>query len=155
MWIGCARSIRLFVVVCCFGLAAAATPGRAIELVTPREAALPADQGISFCRCGTTRDPTVIVVSPAPGAGAVHSPIDLNVKFVAHGGARIDPDSVLLIYKKTPEINITSRIKSYVGADGLEVPDAEVPPGEHQFRIQVKDSNGLARAVDFSIQVAE
>jgi hypothetical protein len=155
MLIGLDRLVRPLVAGC-IGFLAAATPGRALELVTPQEAALPPDQiPLPVFQGSPTRRPTVTVVSPAPNAGAVHSPVELKMTFEAHGGAKINLDSVVLTYKKTPEINITSRIKTYIADGGIQVPDAEVPPGEHQFRITLRDSNGHPQAMDFTIQVAK
>jgi hypothetical protein len=146
----------IVILISIVGATAAASAAHALELVTPQEAALPPDKLPNLVYQGSpTRRPTVTVVSPAPNAGVVHSPVELKMTFEAHGGAKIDPDSVVLTYKKTPEINITSRVKAFIAAGGMEVPDAEVPPGEHQFRVQLKDSSGHPQAVDFTIQVAK
>jgi hypothetical protein len=135
-------------------LLALTAPAHAVELVTAQEAALPADTLPALSLRGSpTRRPTAIVVSPALNAGLVKSPLSLKVKLEAHGGAKIDPDTIVLTYKKTPEINITQRIMPYIGAEGIEIPDAEVPPGTHQFRIEVKDKEGRLGATEFSIQV--
>jgi hypothetical protein len=55
------------------------------------------------------RRPSVIVVSPPPNAGLVHSPLNLQLTFHAFGGATIDSDSIVVTYKKTPEIDISNR----------------------------------------------
>ena len=137
-------------------LLALAAPAHAVELVTAQEAALPVDTLPPLTLRGSpTRRPSATVVSPAPNAGQVKSPLSLKVKLEAHGGAKIDPDSIVLTYKKTPEINITQRIMPYIGADGIEIPDAEVPPGTHAFRIQFKDKDGRIGATEFSIQVGQ
>jgi hypothetical protein len=71
------------------------------------------------------------------------------------GGAKVDPDSIVVTYKKTPEIDITQRIMPFITADGIDVPDAEVPPGTHTFRIEVKDNKGYLGATDFSFRVGK
>jgi hypothetical protein len=139
---------------CLIALLAAGTPSQAVELVTTQEAALPPDKLPPFdLRGSPVRRPSAVVVSPASNAGLVRSPLSLKLKIEAHGGAKIDPDTIVLTYKKTPEINITQRIMAYIKADGIEIPDAEVPPGVHEFRIEVKDNQGHLGGTEFSFQV--
>jgi hypothetical protein len=131
-------------------------PAGAIQLVTEQEAALPPDHlpGLAL-RGSPSRRPSAVVVSPPPNAGQVTSPLSLKVKLQAFGGAKIDPDSVVVTYKKTPMIDITQRIMPFIKADGIEVPEAEVPPGRHEFRIELKDKDGRLGGTDFSFQVGK
>jgi hypothetical protein len=142
--------------LCVIGVLAAATPAAAIQLVTEQEAALPPDRlpGLEL-RGSPTRRPSAVIVSPPPNAGVMKSPVIFKIKLQAHGGAKIDPDSIVVTYKKTPEIDITQRIMPFITADGIDVPDAEVPPGTHQFRIELKDNEGHLGAADFSFQVGK
>ena len=142
--------------LCLAGLLAAATPAAAIQLVTEQEAALPPDRlpGLEL-RGSPTRRPSAVIVSPPPSAGVMKSPLNVKIKLQAHGGAKIDPDSIVVTYKKTPEIDITQRIMPFITADGIDVPDAEVPPGIHAFRVQLKDNEGHVGAADFSFQVGK
>ena len=55
---------------------------------------------------------------------------------------------------KKPAINLTQRVGSFVRSDGIEVPDAELPPGAHAFRIEVRDTDGRAGGSIVTIQVA-
>jgi hypothetical protein len=154
--IGPGSAASLFGVGWVIGFLVAATPAGAVELVTEQEAALPADTLPELVLRGSpTRRPNVVVVSPPPNSGLVRSPLDLKLKFQAFGGAKIDLDSVVVTYRKTPEIDITQRIMSFITADGIDVPQAEVPPGTHQFRIVVKDKDGRIQAMDFGFQVAK
>jgi hypothetical protein len=142
--------------LCLIGLVASVTPAGAVQLVTEQEAALPPDRLPSLeLRGSPTRRPRVVVVSPPPNAGVVKSPLGLKVKFQAYGGARIDPDSIVVTYKKTPLIDITQRIMPFISADGIEVPEAEVPPGTHEFRIELKDKDGRIGGMDFRFQVGK
>jgi hypothetical protein len=151
-----ARQARWGGALCLAGLLAAATPAAAIQLVTEQEAALPPDRlpGLEL-RGSPTRRPSAVIVSPPPNAGVMKSPVSFKVKLQAHGGAKIDPDSIVVTYKKTPEIDITQRIMPFITADGIDVPDAEVPPGTHAFRIELKDNEGHVGAADFSFQVGK
>jgi hypothetical protein len=142
--------------LCLIGLVASVTPAGAIQLVTEQEAALPPDRLPALeLRGSPTRRPTAVVVSPPPNAGVVKSPLSLKVRLQAYGGAKIDPDSIVVTYRKTPLINITQRIMPFISADGIVVPDAEVPPGVHEFRIELKDNHGNSGAADFSFQVGK
>lgn len=67
-------------------------------LIKPDEAALPpapAATGIALATRAITRRPNVTLVSPA---ASVTSPFNLELKFEAHGGSTIKPNSVQVIY---------------------------------------------------------
>jgi hypothetical protein len=139
--------------VCFAVLFAAATSAAAFELVTPNEAALPPGKVPSAAVRGSpTRRPSITIISPS-GAGAIYSPVDLKVSFSAFGGATIDPDTVVVTYVKQPEIDITPRIREFITANGIDIAHADVPPGLHQFWIELKDSNGNfnGREVEFLV----
>ena len=121
----------------------AATPARAFVLITREEAALPpSGTPLPSVQRSPTRRPSVTVVSPPPDAGMIQSPFDLKLQFRAFGGAKIDPSTVVVTYLKDPRIDITQRITSFITADGIYIPHAEVPPGRHQFWIELKDNDG-------------
>jgi hypothetical protein len=86
-----------------------------------------------------TRRPDVILVSPKK---AVRSPFNFLLKFEAHGGSTIRPDSFRLIYLKNPIVDITARVRPYVTANGLEMPDAKTPAGQHMIEAKVSDNDG-------------
>jgi hypothetical protein len=133
---------------------AAARPALAFQLITIAEAALPPGSPPSFeVRGSPTRLPSIAVVSPPQGGGAVYSPLDFKVSFRAFGGAAIDPGLVVVTYIKNPDIDITPRIKTFITAGGIDIAQAQVPPGLHQFWIQVTDSDGRssARGLDFQV----
>jgi len=136
------------------GLAAA--PADAIELVTKEEAALPAGAPPALqLRGSPTRRPKIVIVAPPPGAGLVHSPLDLKLQFYAHGGAQIDPSSVVVTYLKQPAIDITQRITPFITADGVDIAQAELPPGKHQFWVELKDKDGRIGGAEIDFQVAK
>jgi hypothetical protein len=135
---------------------AAARPTTPVQLITPAEAALPAGAVPSFeVRGSPTRLPTITVNSPHPGGGAVYSPLDFRVTFRAYGGAKIDPDSVVVTYVKKPDLDITARIKPFLTADGIDIAQAEVPPGLHTFWIELKDTDGRSAGREVDIQVTK
>jgi len=136
------------------GLAVA--PADAIELVTKEEAALPAGPPPALqLRGSPTRRPKIVIVSPPPGAGLVHSPLDLKLQFNAHGGAQIDASTVVVTYLKQPAIDITQRITPFITADGVDIAQAELPPGKHQFWVELKDKDGRIGGAEIDFQVAK
>ena len=151
------RDASRWLLALCFALALAPVPAaRAFELVTRDEAALPAGEAPSLVMRGSPlRRPSILVVSPPPEAGLMHSPIDLKLRFHAFGGAEIDPESVVVTYLKHPTIDITQRITPFITAEGIEIDKVDVPPGAHQFWIEVKDKSGRAGAAELSFQVAK
>jgi hypothetical protein len=131
----------------------AAGPAAAFELITPAEAALPPGKVPSVeARGSPTRRPSITVIAPS-GPGAVYSPLDFKLSFSAFGGAAIDPNSVVVTYIKQPDIDITQRVKAFITANGIDISRAEVPPGQHQFWIELKDNSGNsnAREVEFLV----
>jgi hypothetical protein len=138
------------------GYLAAATPAGAFQLITTEEAALPPGAVPAFeLRGSPTRRPNVTVVLPPPSAGLVHAPLDLKLVFRAFGGATIDPTSVVVTYLKDPAIDVTQRLTPFISAAGIDVSQADVPPGKHQFWIELKDNDGRVGSGEFSFQVSK
>jgi hypothetical protein len=92
----------------------------------------------------------VEVVAPAE---TVHSPLRLQLKFEAFGGAKIDPESVKVIYLRTPNVDLTPRVKPFIRRDGINMLDAELPAGEYTLRVDVKDSDGRPASTIFTLKV--
>jgi hypothetical protein len=135
-------------------LLAVATPATAVELVTEAEAKLPTDEMPELkLRGSPTRRPNVVLVSPQ--IGAVRSPFHLKIRFQTFGGARIDVDRITLAYKKTPTVSLNQRLSRFIDPDGIDIVDAEAPPGLHKFRILLWDKDGRQGGADFSVQVIQ
>jgi hypothetical protein len=112
----------------------AVQPVRAANLVliTADEAKLPPPKGaIPISARGVTRGPKVELVSN----GAIQSPAPLQLKFQTFG------------------VDLTPRLKPFVTATGINVPAAELPPGEHIVRIDIKDSDGRTGTGNFMLKV--
>ncbi len=135
------------------GIAALLTIGplAAAPLITPEEAQLPADN--SRLRTGIERALDIIPVYPAPKSAAIQSPFNFRVKFRAHGNAQIDLDSLVIVYKKVPAIDLTERVRPFVQPDGINMPNAEVPPGAHRILILLRDSVGHETQLDLRFDV--
>ncbi len=147
----------LFLKVVALGLFSAllSAPLKAEVLITENEAALPAaaDTGLTFR--GVTRGPKIKIVSPAPGAGVVTSPVNLKLQFESFGGAKIDMSSVKASYLKSPSIDLTQRMQKFVKENGIEMDGAVIPPGEHVIKVDLKDTDGRAGSANFKINVAK
>ena len=120
---------------------------RAETLISEEEAKLPA--AVEVSQRAITRGPTVHMIN----SSEVKSPFDLQLRFEAHGGAAIEPGSIKVTYLKAPPVDITNRIKPFVSADGITFVNAEAPNGEHDIRVDVKDSEGRATSTKFTLDV--
>jgi hypothetical protein len=138
-------------------LAASIGEGSALELILPREAALPDAAGttLNLSIRGVSRGPKVAVISPAPDAGTVRSPFHLLLRFETHGGATIDPRFVKVIYLKRPAVNLTQRLNHLITEDGIEVHSADAPPGTHYIKVEIRDSAGRIGSTTFALMVAD
>ena len=136
-------------------LVAGARGEERLVLVTEQEAALPSAVVAELSRRGITRGPQITVVSPPSSSKTVNSPLHLQLKFESHGGAKIDQSSVKVTYEKTPAVDLTNRVKPYIQSTGIDIGEADVPPGNHTFRVDVKDSDGRVATTLFSFVVGK
>ena len=102
-------------------------------------------------RRGITRGPKIKLLDESE---PVHSPMHLQVTFESFGGAKIDLESVKVTYLRTPNVDLTPRVKPFVQGAGIDIPDVELPLGEHMVRIDVKDSDGRIGTTSFVLKVA-
>jgi hypothetical protein len=124
-WI--AIRVGLFAALATMAFAPMAVAG--VVLITPEEATLPL--------------PKQLV-----------SPLRFKLIFRAFGGSTIDPSTLVVTYLRGSNIDLTQRVKKFVQPGGIDVPDAEVPPGEHAIRVEVKDSDGRTGTANVFLAVA-
>jgi hypothetical protein len=121
-------------------------------LITDEEAKLPPPRGaIAADRRGITRGPKIEFVADNE---PIHSPMHLQLKFESYGGARIDPDSVKVTYLRTPNVDLTGRLKAFILPAGIDIPDVQLPVGDHMVRVDIKDSDGRVGSTSFVLKVA-
>ncbi len=121
-------------------------------LISEEEAKLPPPRGaVAADRRGITRGPKIEIVVAGE---QTHSPIHLQLRFESFGGAKIDPDSLKVTYLRTPNVDLTDRVRSFARATGLDMPDAELPPGDHMIRVDIKDSDGRMGSTSFVLKVS-
>ena len=136
-----------------FGTAQQAMAGQ-VQLITTAEAQLPPLKGaVPSASRGITRGPRIELVDTASD-GAIHSPMHLQLKFQAFGGAQVDPSAVQVTYLKSPEVDLTGRVKPFVQASGIDIPETALPPGDHILRIDIKDTDGRTGTTSFTLKVA-
>jgi len=125
-----------------------------LVLITADEAQRPplANADLTF-RAGISRGPNIELVSPRAFDKSVRSPVHLQLKFEGRGGAQIDVESVKLTYIRNPSADLTGRVKGFAKADGIDVPEAEIPPGTHIIRADVKDKEGRSGSLIFKLNV--
>jgi hypothetical protein len=152
------RAMLKFVKVVCAGLLTAflltAQPpdaGAGVVLITPDEAQLPTPKGV-FVPRAITRGPRVELSDS--DNGELRSPLRLQLKFRGFGGATINLDSLRVTYLKQPNVDLTSRVRPYAQPTGIEIPDAEAPPGEHLVRVEIHDSEGRRTMTTFLLSVS-
>ena len=70
----------------------------------------------------------------------VRSPMHFQVRFESYGGAKIDPDSVKVTLSQDPERRPdVPRVKAFIQPTGIDMPDVELPAGDHMVRVDIKD----------------
>jgi hypothetical protein len=123
----------------------------AAPLITPEEAALPPQKGaIPNSGRGITRGPKIQVSEE----GLRPSPVRFQVKFQTFGGSNIDLEALKVTYLKSPVVDLTPRVKPFAQKSGIDMPDAQLPPGEHLVRVDVKDSEGRTASSSFLLKIA-
>src|ERR1700722_19253926 len=127
-------------------------PTLAMDLITPAEASLPAVNLLNVR--GPVPGPEIQLISPAPTAevdgglpvqamtDAIKAPFSIVLRFIPHGGAKIDVDTLSLKYIKNPFVDLTQRVRPYTSLTGVNIVDANMPAGEHLIRVQIKDTRG-------------
>src|SRR3954449_1350457 len=149
--------LRLNFAITCsvlFGiLAVLPVTGRAAPLITAEEASLPPQKGaVPNSGRGITRGPKIQV--PEMEAGVHSSPVRFLVKFQTFGGSSIDLDGLKVTYLKSPVVDLTSRVRPFALPGGIDMPDAQLPPGDHLVRIDVRDSEGRTASTSFFLKIA-
>jgi hypothetical protein len=121
-------------------------------LITEEEAKLPPPKGaVAVDRRGILRGPKIEFVSPTE---PVRSPVHFQLRFESFGGAKIDPTSIKVVYLRTPNVDLTPRIKQFVFPTGIDISDTELPPGEHMIRVDIKDTDGRPASTSFVLKIS-
>lgn len=120
-----------------------------VWLINSQEAALPPSASSKAGR-SITRGPAIRQVSPAAAVTA-NQPFDLRVDFAGRGGEKINPATTQITILRGGNIDITSRLKPFITANGIEMPAAMVPPGTHVLQVAVSDVDGRQTIANIEI----
>jgi hypothetical protein len=120
-----------------------------VWLVTSQEAAQP-PSATSKAGRSITRGPAIRQVSPT-GAVTANQPFDLHVEFFGRGGEKINPAATQITILRGGNIDITERLKPYITVNGIEMPAAMVPPGDHVLQVAVSDVDGRKSIANIEI----
>ena len=123
-------------------------------LISEAEAKLPQAADTGMATRGITRGPGIEIVSPAQGAQNLKSPLPLKIKFIVRNNVRHRRGEREGHLFAGPSVDLTDRIKSYVTKDGIDMAQADVPPGNHLIRIDVRDAEGRSTATTITLSVA-
>lgn len=121
-----------------------------VVLITPEEAQLPTPKDV-FASRAITRGPRIDLID----TGQLRSPLPLKLKFRGFGGATIDTHSLRITYMKSPNIDLTPRVKPFLKPTGIEIQEAEIPPGEHLVRVEIQDSEGRLTTTTFLLSISQ
>lgn len=122
-------------------------------LISPEEAAFaPAtEDNLIRSRGLNNKGPRIDVLKPAEDIPQ-HSPLEIQVRFYPNP-ATVNPDSVKVQLVKFIAIDITDRVKPYLSEAGINVKEANIPPGNHLVRITVSDGKGETSSREIELQV--
>jgi hypothetical protein len=129
-------------------------PSSAEMLITEAEARLPKQHDAGVVSRGITRGPGIEQLAP-PADRQINSPFPLRIKFQSRNMVEIDPASIRLTYLTAPPVDLTERVRKYVSTAGIELAQAEVPPGVHVLRVELKDRQGRTSSAVVRLTVAE
>ncbi len=133
--------------------------GPELWLITPEEAAMAnappevLERGRLFDigREGLDTGPLISVLKPSLEE-ALSPPIEVAVKFAARH-APIDLSSLKVTVVKFFSFDITDRVLPFIKPDGIQIPDAQLPSGEHTVRISLADAEGGVSSKQVTIKV--
>jgi hypothetical protein len=143
------------------GSSLAAGPTEGVWLITPEEAAMAPEAAgqittrgllpFDAAREAPDTGPLIEVLKPQDGK-VLSPPLEVSVKF-APRNAPVDVSSLKVQVVKLVPIDITDRVRPYVTAEGIEIPDAKLPSGEHKVRINLSDNAGGVSRKEMTVTI--
>ncbi|HYD05200.1 MAG TPA: hypothetical protein VEC60_05720, partial [Reyranella sp.] len=98
-------------------------------------------------------DPEVEILSPASNNVVLKSPFDLRLRFKTYNGTRLDTASIKVLYLRNPQADLTPRVVKHLKGNMIEMSGAEAPPGQHEIRIEFKDSRNHVGSATLTLNV--
>lgn len=113
-----------------------------LVLILPTEAelpGLPVEKLLGFR--SQQQGPRILVKSPQ--LGEVYSPpVPIDIRFEPRDDVKVDVSTLKIVYVKFFKIDITDRVAPYVNPDGIKVPQADLPAGDHTLILSIADESG-------------
>ncbi|MDL2339952.1 MAG: hypothetical protein QFB89_01330 [Pseudomonadota bacterium] len=122
---------------------------RAVTLISSAEAALPNQPPLEMSVRGLDAMSGFVQVLP-PKRAVARAPFHMVIRFQEP----CHPSSVVMSLVKQPAVDLTARIRPYLTPQGIDVPDAQAPPGNYKIRLIYRDAAGRERVgnILFSIE---
>ena len=134
-------------------VAVARPVGKALDLLSPEEAARPAAKAYGFASRERSEGPVISVESPVEDAD--EGPVSaLRIKFTPRAGDRVDLTSLKLECLKETPLDLTPRIRPYLTSDGINAKKVRLPEGIYRFRVGIADYQGRLSEKEFTVKVS-
>jgi hypothetical protein len=129
----------------------AASPAAPVELLTPQEAAQPdlpvvkdpvtGKFALAGDKAPVAGAPAILFDTPSPGAPVV-TPFPVKIRFVPGSDAKIALNTLKIEVLKIVPISLLSKVKPYLTASGITVPEVQFPTGQFNIRVAISDTKG-------------
>ena len=123
-------------------------------LVTPEEAALAnaeSSPGIRKRGIAPRSGPIIELLKPVAGQPS-RTPVEIDVKFHPNA-APVDESTIHVTLLKIINVDLTNRLRPYMTASGIYIPNANLPSGRHAVRITLADREGNASSTQMTLQI--
>lgn len=99
--------------------------------------------------------PVIKVVSPTVDAGALESPVDIEMTFESPDNAVINMQSLRIFYVMMIKKDVTKRILEHATLNdtSLVAKGAKLPKGNHKFIVEIQDDKKRKTREKFSVRV--
>jgi len=125
--------------------------GAALALLSPEEAAQPAEKSFGFAGNLASEGPYISV--PEEAEALAQQEFKLAIDFAPKDGSEVLPSTVKLECLKENPIDLTERVLPYASKEGLLIDKVALPPGLYRFRVSIGDVKGRMSEKDFTIKV--
>jgi hypothetical protein len=126
-------------------------PDDGVWLITPEEAAAPAEPPERPTRGIFDKGPLIELITPSETI-AVSVPVQIWIQFKSIR-APVDLDTLRVTMGILASFNVTDRVRPYASADGIRIPNARMPSGTYRLRVRIGDTNGDITVKQFTVQV--
>jgi hypothetical protein len=126
-----------------------------LVLVLPSEAELagmPIKQLLGFR--SQQEGPRIVVNSPQTGE-TYTAPVAIDIRFEPRDDADVDLNSLKVVYVKLIKIDITERVAPYASTDGITVPQADLPAGNHTLILSIADAHGKTSSQIIHVKIKD